>query len=121
MTRLRLTMMDGCFKAQISLGRTDAILSRLSPNFQTGLISVGTLPIMSAPQRTVARSSRGPGRRPLTPVTRVRIPYGLPRSSPPPPPKKNHRFLAFRIRRFRFFLPSPAISGQFLQAFRLRS
>ena len=27
---------------------------------------------------TVAHSSRGPGRRPLTPVTRVRIPYALP-------------------------------------------
>ena len=34
----------------------------------------------------VARSSRGLGRRPLTPVTRVRIPYGLPRF-----PSINHR------------------------------
>jgi hypothetical protein len=39
--------------------------------------SVATLPH----PRTTAHSSRGPGRRPLTAVTRVRIPYALPISS----------------------------------------
>jgi hypothetical protein len=34
--------------------------------------------VLAFPSPTVAHSSRGPGRRPLTPVTRVRIPYALP-------------------------------------------
>ena len=34
--------------------------------------------VFPSPQPSVAHSSRGPGRRPLTAVTRVRIPYALP-------------------------------------------
>jgi hypothetical protein len=46
----------------------------------TILARPGGLPV---PYRrlVVARSSRGPGRRPLTPITRVRIPYALPTPS----------------------------------------
>ncbi len=52
-----------------------------------GLISAHRMSIILVPAvlrapRTVAHSSRGPGRRPLTPVTRVRIPYALPTSLP---------------------------------------
>ena len=42
------------------------------------------------PTRQVAHSSRGLGRRPLTPVTRVRIPYALPIF----PPSASHVSLA---------------------------
>ena len=43
----------------------------------TAMVLRLVLPCGNFPPR-VARSSRGSGRRPLTPVTRVRIPYGLP-------------------------------------------
>src|SRR5687768_10531632 len=56
---------------------------------------------VSSASLALAHSSRGPGRRPLTAVTRVRIPYALPsfspiRSSPchDPPRKRSRTFTA---------------------------
>ena len=69
--RIPLTWPTSLHKPWLHLAAKSPLCYRLQPGR-------GRLTGAAAPAHFLARSSSGLGRRPLTPVTRVRIPYGLP-------------------------------------------